>query len=159
MDRQQKIEQTKKQDRVSKISNVIIAPKHLDPEYESELCSGVETDTGYLEILKIVPKSGQGSYFTARWDQKPEKLDLDMHGASNSAKRKFKNDLNAYSGHHTERSSTPDKRIFEVTIKMSPERIIFDGEVSFSNTYEVHVNMHAEAKMTVDAVVIRALKK
>jgi hypothetical protein len=159
MNRQQKIEQIKSQDRVSRISNLAVTVKHLDPEYEARPCSGVETEMGFLEILKIAPNAGQQPRFTARWDQKPEHLDLDMHGASNTAIRNFKNNRNGYRGHHTDRSENPEQRIFEVAIEIPPNRIIFEGEVSFSNMYKVHVAAKAEANVSVNAVVIRAPKK
>jgi hypothetical protein len=69
VDRQQKIEQIKGRDRVSKVSNLEVDPKYIHPDYESEPCLGVETETGNLEVLKVVPKSGNRPYFVARWDQ------------------------------------------------------------------------------------------
>ena len=45
--------------------------------------------------------------------------------------------------------------MFDVKIEL-PDRVIFDGEVSLSNTYEVKVSMHAEGKLSVEAQVIRA---
>jgi hypothetical protein len=126
---------------------------HLD--YKSEPC---DSETGKLELLKVVPKSGDGPYFIARWDQGPEHLDIDMHGASNSATRKFKNIKDGYSGHHTCRTTDPDKRLFDINIQ-TPLATIFEGTISFSNTYEVAVAISAKLSMTCDAEVIRAGSK
>ena len=156
MDRQQKIDQIKMTDRVSRVSNLVVTPKYIDPEYRHEPSACVETVTGYLEILKIMPESGDGPYFTGRWDQKPEELDLDIHNApSKKAISDFNNEKAGYKGHHTERSPNPEQRIFDVFIQIPPERVIFEGEVSFSNTYEAHTHAQAHAVATCDAVVIR----
>jgi hypothetical protein len=74
--------------------------------------------------------------------------DTGKHNASKGAIRKFKNNKDGYGGHHTNRTTDPDTRIFDVKIEL-PEGVIFDGEVSFSNTYEVKVPMHGEGKMSV----------
>jgi hypothetical protein len=159
MDRNQKVEKISNWDgRVSKISNLVVKPRYVNPDYRSEPCDGILTDTGKLEILKLISKSGAGPYFIARWDQRPEHLDIDMHYASKGAIRKFKNKKDGYGGHHTNRTTDPNKRIFDVKIEL-PDGVIFDGEVSFSNTYEVKVSMHAEAKVSVDTQVIRANPK
>jgi hypothetical protein len=159
VDRQQKINQTNtRSGRVSKVSNLEVNPTLIHPDYKSEPCDGILSDTGKLEILKVVPKSGEGPYFIARWDQGPEHLDIDMRGASNSATRKFKKDKDGYSGHHTSRTVDPDKRLFDIKIR-TPLGTIFDGTVSFSNTYEVTVGIKAYASMTCDAEVIRAGSK
>jgi hypothetical protein len=84
-----------------------------------------------------------------------EHLDIDMHEASKTAIRKFKGNKDGYSGHHTNRATNPDKRIFDVTIK-TPAGVVFDGTVSFSNTYEEIVLMQSTSKVTAIANVIRA---
>jgi hypothetical protein len=83
MDRKRKIEKISNMNgRVSKISNLQVDPRYIHPDYMSEQCDGMLTETGKLEILKLVPKSGAGPYFIARWDQVPEELDFDMHNAA-----------------------------------------------------------------------------
>jgi hypothetical protein len=157
MDRNQKIKKISNwEGRVSKISNLVVTPRYVNPDYKYEICDGFLTDTGKLEILTLIAKSGGGPYFIARWDYRPEHLDIDMHNASRSAIRKFKNNKDGYGGHHTNRTTDPNKRIFDVTIEL-PNSVIFDGEVSFSNTYEVKVSVHAEGKVSIDAQVIRAI--
>jgi len=157
MDRQQKIEQIRKQSgRVSRVSTLEVNPTHVHLEYRLEPCNGILTETGKLEVLKLVPKSGVGPSFIARWDQKPEHLDIDMHGASNSAISKFRN--NKDGGHHTNRTTDPDKRIFEVKIE-TPAGVIFDGTVSFSNTYEMISVEKTIVTDTLDAVVVGADNK
>jgi hypothetical protein len=159
VDRQTKITQiSSRSGRVSKVSNLEVNSTLIHPDYKSEPCDGILSETGKLEVLKIVPKSGDGPYFIARWDQGPEHLDIDMRGASNSTIRKFKKDKDGYSGHHTSRTTDPEKRLFDITIR-TPLGTIFDGTVSFSNTYEEIIVVTANATMTCDAKVIRAGSK
>jgi hypothetical protein len=155
VDRQQKIGRIANQDGVSKVDNLKVDPTHIDPDYEVEPCDGTLSETGNLKVLKLVPKSGNGPYFIARWDQRPQHLDIDMHGASKDEIRKFKGNRDGYSGHHTSRTTDPDKRIFDVTIKISGG-VIFDGTVSFSNHYEVKLSVGCYAVATADATLIRA---
>src|SRR5271166_1401784 len=91
----------RKSGKVFNVSNVKACPTFIHPDYRIELCEGVLGETGRLEILKLVPKSTTEPYFTARWDQKPEHLDIDIHRVSNSAKSKFRNNRGGYEGHHT----------------------------------------------------------
>jgi hypothetical protein len=157
VDRKKKIHQIANlSGRVSKISNLLVQPKYIHPEYRVEACAGILSETGQLEVLKVVPNSGSGPYFTARWDQKPAHVDFDMHEASSTAIKNFKANTGGYSGHHNNRSSNPEKRIFDVTIK-TPAGLIFDGAVSFFCTYEVNCRMQATATMTADATVVRAV--
>jgi hypothetical protein len=159
MDRQQKIEQIRKQSgRVSRVSNLEVNSTHVHLEYRLEPCNGILTETGKLEVLKLLPKSGVGPSFIARWDQKPEHLDIDMHGASNRAISKFRNNKDGYFGHHTSRTTDPDKRIFEVKIE-TPAGVIFDGAVSFSITYEMTCVEKTIVTDTLDAVIVRADRK
>jgi hypothetical protein len=57
--------------------------------------------------------------------------------------------------HHTNRTTDPNTRVFEVKIEV-PDKVIFAGQVSFSNTYNVRVAMHGESNVSVEANVIRA---
>jgi hypothetical protein len=158
VDRQEKINQISKRGRVSHISNLEVNPTVIHPDYKSEKCDGILSKTGHLKILKVVPKSGEGPYFIARWDQKPEHLDVDMHGASPSAIRKFKNNKDGYSGHHTSRTADPDKRIFDIQIQ-TPAGMIFDGTVSFANHHIMPINTQLNSSVTCIARVIRAGSK
>src|SRR5436305_1698262 len=83
--------------------------------------------------------SADGPSFVARWDQGPQQLDIDMHGASPSAVRKFKSNRDGYSGHRTSRTADPDKRVFDIQIQMPPLGTIFDGIVSFANHHVMPV--------------------
>ena len=158
MDRKQKIQKLSNQDKVSKISDLHLEIKYIDPRYKLEPCDGIIGETGKLEVLKLVADLIKEPYFVARWDQRAEHLDIDMKNATKVAVRKFKNGIDGYAGHHTDRTINPKRRVFEINIGI-PERAIFHGEVSFSNTYDAHICMHAHATMTTDATVIRAKSK
>jgi len=159
VDRQRKIEKIANQSgRVSKVGNLEVHTNSIHPDYALEHCDGILSETGKLELLKLVPKSGTGPSFTARWDQKPQRLDIDMHDASTTAAKKFKAEQDGYSGHHTERTSDPHKRVFDVTITV-PTGTVFDGSVSFSNTYEEIIRLQGTSRVTATANVIRANPK
>ena len=110
MDRQQKIERIASKGHVARISNLKVTHKRIHPDYACEPCDGKLGETGKLELLKVVPKSGEGPFFMARWDQKAEHLDIDMKNAANSAIRSFKKNRHGYRGHHTMRASNPNER-------------------------------------------------
>lgn len=150
MDRKQKIN-----GRASKVSNLRVTRTFIHKDYKAEPCDGVLSDTGKLEVLKVFLKSGDGPSFIARWDQRPEHLDIDMDGAPNSAIRKFKANKGGYTGHHTTRPSDPDTRLFDIKIQ-TPMGMIFDGTVSFSLTFEMAVNIGCTTGVTVETRVIRA---
>jgi hypothetical protein len=156
MDREQKIERIKNlNEKVSEVGNLRVTPTSLDSDYQSEHCDGVLGKTGYLQVLKIVRKDGANPYFVARWDQKDEALDIDIVGASNSASKRFKAGTYGYSGHHTNRSTDPGTRIFDITIRM-PKGLIFDGTASFSVTYQVRTDLKSESLAAVGGTIIRA---
>jgi len=156
VDRQEKINQISKRGRVSRISDLDVNPTVMNSDYKCEPCDGILSKTGHLQILKLVSKSGDGPSFTARLDQ-GEKLDIDMHGAR-SAVRKFKSKKDGYEGHHTSRTTDPDKRIFDIKIQ-TPAGIIFEGTVSFANHRIMPINTQLKSSVTCVARVIRAGSK
>lgn len=156
MDRNQKIERIKKEDgKVFSVSNLKILTKTLHSDFVLSRHPVNISDTGLLLILEILPKSGQGPRFTARWDEAATAMDFDMLDISTSAARKFKNNRDGYSGHHTCRSSDPDVRTFEVKIE-TPQGVIFEGDVTFNVTRKMGHTEQANVTATVDAVVTRA---
>lgn len=157
MDRQQKIERVKNQHGgVSKISNLEVNTNYIHPDYAVEPCDGVRGETGKLEILRFVSDGNSYPYFIGRWDQATEHLDIDMHAASNTAKRKFKKEIEGFLGHHPNRNADPNKRTFEMRIETPSIGLIFDGDVSFANTFEERAELKAEAKVSFGMRVIRA---
>lgn len=155
MDRQSKIKKIANRSRkVSQVSNVEALETVLHEGYVIGKCPGVLTDTGSLEVIRIAPKSGVGECFRARWDQARDALDIDMLGASRNATRKFNAHRDGYSGHHTNRSTIPGKRIFEVTIK-AQDVVIFDGTVSFSITVDQIIQAQVRISDAVSAEVIK----
>jgi hypothetical protein len=152
MDRQQKIERIANQHGgVSKVSNLQDSAVRMNPNYRFEPCDGVRSETGKLEIFKLVPKAGAGPYFVGRWDQKKESLDIDMRGASKTAIKAFKKGA----GHHPNRSADPNTRTFEFTIDTPPVGFVFKGSVSFANTFQVTAKFVVTSKLTVGIQVHR----
>jgi hypothetical protein len=160
-DRQDKIDQINERGRVAKVSDVEIHPTVVHPDYTSEPCEGVLSETGKLEVLRIVPKAGNGPYFVARWDQKPEHLDIDMFGATKSANKLFKAGKSGYSGHHTRRTADLNERRFHIRIEM-PTGTIFDGIVKFFNAYVLPASalkITVGSNVTIQTSVTRAAPK
>jgi hypothetical protein len=134
-DRAMDPQQLKDKGRVSKISNLKVNPTliHPDYDYERSPCDRIPSDTGHVLVLKVIPKSGHGPYFEARWDQKPEQLDIDMRGAPRREMKKFKAEKDGYIGHHrARRTGDPNERCYEIKIQTPlPRGKIFEGTVSF----------------------------
>jgi hypothetical protein len=150
MNRQQKIEGIANQHGgVSKVSNLQHSALRVNPDYFFEPCDGVRSETGKLEIFKLVSKARAGPYFVGRWDQKKECLDIDMRCASKNAIKAFKKGA----GHHPNRSSDPNTRTFEFKIDTPRVGFVFEGSVSFANTFQVMAKFEATSKITVDIQV------
>jgi hypothetical protein len=153
MNRQQKIDQIAKESGVSAVGNLDVSVREIALDYEWKHCDGVRGATGALQIFKVIRKSGTGPYFIGRWDQKAEKLDIDMSGASHEEVRKFTGSKGGYSGHHTNRTKDPDRRVFDVRITIRG-RVIFDGAVSFSNTYDERVEVAVLSTIAVHVSLV-----
>jgi hypothetical protein len=143
--------------RTSKVTDLVVAPTYLHDGYEVVHCDDILTSTGRLEVLKLAPKGGDGPSFVARWDNHAEALDIDMRDASDPGQADFKSGRGGYRGHHTVRAADPDRRAFSLRIE-TPENVkglIFDGEVSFSNTFDVMVHeLAAQGGLFADAQVV-----
>jgi hypothetical protein len=133
MHRQQKINKIKSEGRVSEVRNLKVDPTFIHPDYKWLSGDRIPSDTGHVLVLKVIPISGHGPYFEARWDQKPEKLDIDMCAAPKSEKEKFKAEKDGYRGHHrARRTGDPNERCYEMEIQTPlPPGKIFEGTVSF----------------------------
>jgi hypothetical protein len=145
---------------VIKISNLAITERYLDSEYDIHKCD-LTRKNGLLRVFSLIPKIAGKAIFKARWDDgSPWKRtradsDFDIEGVSEEVKRDFerRRPRLGYSGHHSNKSSNPDQRIYEVKIK-APIGTIFEGDVSFNVTNWVGLVASANATATVDAVFI-----
>ena len=134
MDRQQKINKIKNEGRVNKVADLQVNQTRIHPDYTWLRGNCILSDTGQLEVLKVVRKSGDGPYFIARWDQRPQSLDIDMFGATESENRDFKAGKGGYSGHHPSQTANQNGRCFDVFIQ-TPLATIFEGTVCLSNEF------------------------
>ncbi len=139
MDRKDKIAREARRGRVDRVSDLNVVAIKLHSDYVVEPCDGQFGETGKLEVLKLIHKAGSGPDFVARWDQAPRELDFDLRNAPPADIKKFKRNKNGYGGHHSQRSSLPNARAFDVQIT-TPAGVIFDGTVSFC----CHFRMPAE---------------
>jgi hypothetical protein len=140
---------------LEQLGNVRVNTIRMNPDYDLEFCDGVRSDTGKLEIIKFAPKSGNGPCFIGRWDQKTERLDIDMYGASKTATKGFKKGKAGYSGHHPNRNADPNTRTFEFRIDTPSVGLVFEGSVSFANTFQVMAKFEATTKLSIGIQVHR----
>lgn len=97
------------------------------------------TPTGQFVIFELRSVAPSGPYFVGRWDggcrsvgkQERDDLDVDILGVSEAATRQFKKGVGGYSGHHSTKVPTLTGRAYRVCISI-PQKMIFDGTVSFS---------------------------
>jgi hypothetical protein len=135
--------------RTSRVSTPGVSWSHLHDDYEVAPGDRILSDTGRLEVLKFVPKAGDGPVFVARWDNHAETLDSDMCRASDAAQADFKREQKGYRAHHPTRAADPNTRTFSIRIESPEHGLIFEGEFSFSNTFDVRAApMHGEGNMT-----------
>jgi hypothetical protein len=125
-----------------KVTNLRVVWKHIHPEYRYEACEGGIAENGRLDVLKLVHADDGCPSFSARWDQRPDELDIDIHHPSDAVVDDFKGGKNGYRGHHTKQFDGLNSRTFEVIIK-TPEGLIFDGTASFA----LHANSFLPKKL------------
>ncbi len=148
----------------SRLSNLKITTKHIDPDYDIEEHDLTRTDTGHLKVFSFTPKTAGKPSFQLRVDdgsagkRRDPELDIDIEGVSATVKRQFKSGKGGYAGHHTMRSPIPNARIFEVKIKL-PSTMVFDGEVFFNVDFSIGINMKSNSTLTAEMDVIRAKKE
>lgn len=141
MDRKEKETRVLKQDgKVFEIHDLRIDERYRSEEYSlSKVDLPAITPTGRLIIFELRLVGGSGPSFVGRWDggswsagkQERDDLDIDIEGVSRSVVRQFERGKAGYSGHHSTRVPTVTTRAYQVCICI-PEKMIFDGTVSFS---------------------------
>lgn len=124
--------------KASSIIEVNVEKHCLDRNYDLEEHSGGEiTPTGLLVIATLKPKKSSLPEFWFRWDEKDDKLDVDIKEVDNTVKDWFKRGEKGYGGHHPKRISV-EKRTSEVDIRI-PGINIFRGFISFGLHREVAI--------------------
>jgi hypothetical protein len=138
-----------------KVSNLHVVRKYIHPEYRYEACEGDIAENGRLDVLKLVRADDGCPSFSARWDQRPDELDIDIHHPSDAVVDDFKGGKNGYRGHHTKQSDDPNSRTFEIIIE-TPEGLIFDGTASFTLNRQFLSCERAKLGDYPEATVVRA---
>lgn len=114
--------------RPNKATEITISPEQIHPNYKlrSEP-SSLATDTGHLELFRLEPVEGERPMFSARWDLKPNTIDIDLIGDV-KAGTAFKAESGGYKGHHTVVvSETP--RVYLADVR-TPMGIVFVGRIA-----------------------------
>ena len=135
------------------IRDLYITLKSIDPEYRCEPCKGV-VENRRLDVLKLVRKDSGYPSFSARWDQKEDKLDIDIDHPSRDVRNQFKHGKNGYGGHWTRPAGDPGSRRLKIVIK-TPEGTIFDGTASFHLTREFRPSEQIQFGDHLEAEVVR----
>jgi hypothetical protein len=139
----------------TKVGNLSLNPTSIHSKYRSELCEGDIAENGRLDVLKLVRKDGGRPCFSARWDQKSDALDIDIHHPSRDVCAQFKHGENGYCGHWTKPTGDPNSRTFEIVIT-TPEGMIFEGTASFTLTRQFHPSDQLQMGDHLEAEVVRA---
>jgi hypothetical protein len=151
---------------VTNISHLQITARYLDSDYEILEHDLVRGETGLLRVFALRPRTAGKARFEARWDdgspgnRNRTDLDFDIEGMTEEIRRDFRNRRPrlGYAGHHSNRSSDPNQRIYEVEIE-DPAGTVFEGEVTFNVTHSVGVVESVNVTATCDAVFIPASGK
>ena len=119
----------------------ILNPYYLDPEYDITCCSDLKaTLTGWVTLIKIIPKNETLPSFIIRWDSNSETVDADIY--LNDENRKDLWSQPGYNGHHSTQIKGPWRK-FEISITI-PERKIFLGTVNIGLLIEVDLKLEVE---------------
>ena len=101
----------------------------IDPSYQIVLLVGSQiSPTGLLRVFELSPDQGSLPRFIGRWDERADRLDIDILNVPQLLRGAFKRGWFGYRGHHP-KSVHGDTRRYRVEIWVS-HRKIFDGEVS-----------------------------
>jgi len=104
-------------------------PYHCNSDYKLELYPGQEvTSTGLLVIAKLKPEKSSLPEFWFRWDEKADRLDVDMKPEHED----WEKEKNGYEGHHP---VDLKRRVFRVSIKI-PGIDVFQGTISLPSLSE-----------------------
>jgi hypothetical protein len=158
MDRKEKETRVLKQDgKVFEIHDLRIDERYRSEEYSlSKPDVPAITPTGRLVIFELRPVGASGPSFVGRWDggsrsagkQERDDLDIDIEGVSRRVVRQFERGEAGYSGHHTTKVPTPKGKAYRVCICI-PQKMIFDGTVSFSGLRKMAVSVTTATTATV----------
>lgn len=117
-------------DKAKKIGGVtkvnIVSVYFLDPEYEIETLSDHFTSpTGFLEVVRLKPKSPELPKFIFRWDENKDALDVDIYKEEIIHNELW--NVEGYEGHHTQKITSAGK-VFKANISI-PDKKIFEGKI------------------------------
>jgi hypothetical protein len=124
----------KVQEKDGKARNVMIVNvekiSYLNKNYELVICEGENIgDTGLLIIFRIRAKHESLPDFLGRWDEKDNRLDIDICKVDKDEKKRFERGIGEYSGHHPEVICETDRK-FNINI-IARNINIFEGILSF----------------------------
>src|SRR6266481_4274786 len=147
----QKDKYAKPEPRPNKATDIEITAEWISPNYKLRHSSISEaTDTGHLELFRLEPIDDQFPCFSARWDWKPNTVDVDLIG-DEEANKAFKAESGGYKGHHT---TSDSPRSYQIDIQ-TPVCSVFRGKIALSVELALYLRDHFST--LVDEVRFRML--
>jgi hypothetical protein len=129
--------------RPNKAAGINITAERTHPKYQLKFhSSSLASDTGHLELFRLAPLEGELPTFSARWDLKPNTIDIDLIGDAEASKA-FKAAADGYKGHHTVVVSV-SPRIYQVDIQ-TPAGIVFVGKIEVVIELGLHLRDRMES--------------
>lgn len=129
--------------RPNRATGINITAERTHPNYQLKVQpSSLATDTGHLELFRLEPLKTELPTFSARWDLKPNTIDIDLIGDPEASKA-FKAATGEYKGHHTVIVSD-SPRIYQVDIQ-TPAGIVFVGKIEVAIELGLYLRDRFEA--------------
>jgi hypothetical protein len=138
---------------INRAFNTDVEIEHLDEDYTIQVPKESKTtDQGWLVVGKLQPKIALLPQFLFRWDEKDQRLDVDIEEVSDTTEKSFKQGKNGYSGHHA-RKSEKDGRFFDIDIWI-PGKHVFKGCISFNLAITAEATARARPRAHPNVTVV-----
>lgn len=112
--------------------NINVETEFVSGDYELVLEEAVRTtETGLLEVLRILPKRAGLPSFSGRWDQGDDRVDIDLQGDDSEA-RSFATQKLGYLGHKAKRLDVEGRRVYRVEVETPSAGLVFKGTVALN---------------------------
>jgi hypothetical protein len=124
-------------------------------DYELALLSFADIgETGLLKVFEVTPNGTGKPGFVGRWDEKKNRLDVDITGVTEEVTRLFQKGRQGYLGHHPDPLPGPERR-FPVVLRVPDAGMVFSGVLSFGLRRKLALGLAAQAEVGFSAELIR----
>lgn len=138
--------------KVQKAFNIKADVQDLSQDYDLEFCrESVTTQQGLLVVARLKPRKASLPGFSFRWDEKPNHLNVDIHGVGKAEESQFRNSRQGYRGHIFPKT-IGQGRAFDVDIG-TPSGDVFKGRIGLNLARDmsctVKIGLTAQCKASV----------